>query len=71
MKVIGKKQHPILGEIDDIVIELTDFDFSIAWDELSIYKKADFCAFLKILFLNKNNEHLVKDWWEYYSNKYN
>lgn len=70
MKIIGKKQHPILGEIDDIIIEESDFDFSMDWEELSYDKKADFLSFMKIPFLGKCNEHTVEALWFSYKAKY-
>ena len=69
MKKIGTKQHPILGEIDDIIIEESDFDFSMDWEELSLDKKAEFLSFMKIGFLNKDNEHTVEALWFSYKAK--
>ena len=78
MKILGKKQHPILGEIDDILIEESDFDFQKEWQDLDWNTKANFCSFMKqywrvdIPFLNKEMEDkVVIPQWKYYQDKEN
>lgn len=65
MKIVGKRNHPILGEIDNVIIEESDFNFYQNWDELSIDKKADFCSFLKHPTISRETVSM----WEYYQLK--
>ncbi len=74
MKILGKKNHPFLGEIDDVEIEETDFDFRIQFEDLDINKKADFLSFLKMPMLPREKDHplylKVVEQWGYYNVKH-
>ncbi len=59
MKILGKKQHPILGEIDDVQIEESDFDFTKEFEDLDINKKADFLSFIGCGMLPRERSHPV------------
>jgi len=60
--------NPLTGE-PMMQVEESDLDFSLNWDDLSLEKKADFCSFIQAPFLNKQNEDIIKDRWEYYQSK--
>lgn len=64
MKILGKKNHPIFGEIDDVIFEHSDFDFSQKWSELNSETKANFLSWKKIPFLNSSNESVVEKMWD-------
>jgi hypothetical protein len=75
MKIKGKKIHPLLGEIDDIEIEVTDFDFSKSFEGLDLHTKANFLSFIKCPMLPRDkNSQLYKSVirsWNSYGDKEN
>lgn len=61
------KLHPFTGEeIEIVILQESDFNFSKEWEELSWDEKADFLSFMEIQFLNKHNESEVKKIWNGY-----
>ena len=70
MKVVGKKKHPTLGEIDDLQLEDSDFDFTKKWDEISIATKAKFMYFLGKELLDEKAEKEIRSIWQYYKNEH-
>lgn len=59
MKNLGKKQHPILGEIDNIEMEEFDFDYSKEFEDLTLEEKANFLSFIKVGMLPRDKNHPV------------
>lgn len=68
MKPTGRK-NPITGE-EVMQAEESDCDFTKKWEDLSLEEKATFLSLIKTGYLNKQNEPIVKQWWEYYQKKH-
>lgn len=61
------KIHPITQEeVEIVILQESDFNFSKDWEQLTVNEKADFLSFMEIEFLNKNNEPEVKKIWNGY-----
>ena len=75
MIILGKKQHPILGEIDDIQMEESDFDFTKEFEDLDIEKKANFLSFIGCGMLPRDKNHpvykMIIDRWYCFQQKNN